>query len=63
MDGTDNIILMSGVVEKKKSDKIPPMFLFFGTKPPKLKNKKSIYVKIMDWSKNKTINFKDLSRN
>ncbi len=60
MDGINNIIPMSEVKEKEKSDEIPPMLLLLGEKKPKPKNKKPKDVKIMDWDKNKTVKFKDL---
>ena len=59
MDGINNIIPMSGVVEDKNSE-IPPLLLLFGEKPPKPKGKPPVYVKIMDWDKNKKIRFADL---
>ena len=59
MDGINNIIPMSGVVEDKNPE-IPPLLLLFGEKPPKPKGKKPIYVRIMDWEKNKTVKFDDL---
>ena len=59
MDGINNIIPMSGVVENKNSE-IPPLLLLFGEKPPKPKGKPPVYVKIMDWDKNKKIRFADL---
>lgn len=61
MDGINNIIPMSGVVEDKNPE-IPPLLLLFGEKPPKPKGKKPVYVKIMDWEKNKTIKFADLTK-
>lgn len=60
MDGINNIIPMSGVVENKNSE-IPPLLLLFGEKPPKPKGKKPVYVKIMNWEKNKTEKFDDLT--
>ena len=59
MDGINNIIPISGVVEDKNSE-IPPLLLLFGEKPPKPKGKKPVYVKIMNWEKNKTEKFDDL---
>lgn len=60
MDGIDNIVPMSGVVEDDSSE-VPPMLLLLGVeKQPKPKGKPPIYVKIMDWRKNKTIKFADL---
>ncbi len=59
MDGINNIIPMSGVVEDKNLE-IPPLLLLFGEKPPKPKGKKPIYVRIMNWEKNKTEKFDDL---
>lgn len=59
MDGLNNIVPMSGVVDKKPVE-IPPIFLLLGEKPPKPKGKKPIYVKIMDWEKNKAVKFADL---
>lgn len=59
MDGINNIIPMSGVVENKNSE-IPPLLLLFGERPPKPKGKKPVYVKIMNWEKNKTEKFDDL---
>ena len=59
MDGINNIVPMSGVVEEKTPE-IPPLLLLFGEKPPKPKGKPPKYVKIMDWEKNKTVKFDDL---
>ena len=59
MDGINNIIPMSGMVENDKEE-IPPMLLLLGVKPSKPKGKPPTYVKIMDWKKNKTIKFIDV---
>ena len=59
MDGINNIIPMSGVVDDKAPE-IPPLLLLFGEKPPKPKGKRPIYVKVMNWEKNKTEKFKDI---
>lgn len=59
MDGINNIVPMSGKVGEKLPD-TPPMLLLLGEKPPKPKSKKPIYVKIMDWEKNKPIEFRSL---
>ena len=61
MDGINNIIPMSGVIDEKPVE-IPPICLLLGEKPPKPKGKPPIYVKIMDWKANKTIKFKDLAK-
>ena len=61
MDGINNIVPMSGVVDEKVPD-IPPLFILMGEKPPKPKGKAPTYVKIMDWKENKTIKFKDLAK-
>ena len=61
MDGIKNIVPMSGVVEESIPE-IPPLCLLFGEKPQKPKGKPPIYVKIMDWQKNKTIKFIDIIR-
>ena len=54
MDGINNIVPMSDVVEESVPE-VPPLCLLFGEKPPKPKGKPPTYVKIMDWKKNKTI--------
>ena len=61
MDGINNILPMSGVIDEKPVE-IPPICLLLGEKPPKPKGKPPIYVKIMDWKANKTIKFKDLAK-
>lgn len=61
MDGINNIVPMSGVVEDK-SPEIPPLFLLMGEKPAKPKDKPPIYAKIMDWEKNKTVKFAELAK-
>ena len=59
MDGINNIVPLSGV-EDEKIPEIPSMLLLLGEKPPKPKGKKPIYVKIMDWDKNKTVKFSEI---
>ncbi len=59
MDGLNNIVPMSGVVDEEVKE-IPPMLLLLGEKPPKPKGKTPKYVKIMDWEKNKAIKFVSL---
>ena len=61
MDGINNIIPMSGVVDEKPVE-IPPICLLLGEKPPKPKGKPPIFAKIMDWETNKTIKFKDIKK-
>lgn len=56
MDGINNIVPMSGVMNKKIPE-IPSMLLLLGEKPPKPKDKKPVYVKIMNWRTNKTEKF------
>lgn len=59
MDGINNIVPMSGVVDKKIPE-IPSMLLLLGEKPPKPKGKVPTFVKIMDWEKNITVKFIDI---
>ena len=59
MNGIDYTIPLSGSAIEEKSE-TPPICLLLGEKPKKPKVKKPIYVKIMDWDKNKTVKFSEI---
>lgn len=59
MNGIDYTIPLSGSTIEKKTE-LPPICLLLGEKPKKPEVKKPIYVKIMNWDKNKTVKFSEI---